>query len=89
LIKVKAQLQQKLSDPKTGFTSYIQAVDIPYQHNFKNFYLFGAFSPITGTHFTVELPKCNGDCFQVYLDEFSKQDPTEFKIIFLDNASRD
>jgi len=25
--KQKAQLQQKLSDPKTGFTSYIQAVD--------------------------------------------------------------
>ena len=60
---------------------------IPYQHKFKNFYLFGAFSPITGTQFTIELPKCNGDCFQVYLDEFSKQDSTEFKIIFLDNGA--
>ncbi len=60
---------------------------VPYQHKFKNFYLFGAFSPITGTHLTLELPKCNSDCFQLYLDEFSKQNPTEFKIIFLDNGA--
>ena len=60
---------------------------IPYQHKFKNFYLFGAFSPITGAQFTIELPRCSGDCFQVYLDEFGKQDPTEFKIIFLDNGA--
>jgi hypothetical protein len=59
----------------------------PYQHKFKNFYLFGSFSPITGTHFTLELPKCNSDCFQLYLDEFSKQDPDEFKILFLDNGA--
>jgi transposase len=59
----------------------------PYQHKFKNFYLFGAFSPITGTHFTLELPKCNSDCFQLYLDEFSQQNPDEFKIVFLDNGA--
>ena len=59
----------------------------PYQHKFKNLYLFGAFSPITGTHFTLELPKCNTDCFQLYLDEFTKQDPQEFKIIILDNGA--
>jgi transposase len=58
-----------------------------YQHKFKNFYLFGAFSPITGTHFTLELPKCNSDCFQLYLDEFSQQHPEEFKIVFLDNGA--
>ena len=60
---------------------------IPYQHKFKNFYLFGAFSPITGTHFTLELPKCNSDCFQLYLNEFSLQEPDEFKILFLDNGA--
>ena len=60
---------------------------MPYQHKFKNFYLFGAYSPVTGTHFTLELPKCNTDCFQLYLDEFSKQDPDEFKIIVLDNGA--
>jgi transposase len=60
---------------------------LPYQHKFKNLYLFGAFSPVTGTHFTLELPKCNADCFQLYLDEFSSQDPHEFKIIILDNGA--
>jgi hypothetical protein len=60
---------------------------MPYQHKFKNLYLFGAFSPITGAHFTLELPKCNADCFQLYLDEFSKQDPDEFKILILDNGA--
>jgi transposase len=58
-----------------------------YQHKFKNFYLFGAFSPITGTHFILELPKCNSDWFQLYLDEFAKQNPDEFKILFLDNGA--
>ena len=60
---------------------------ISYQHKFKNFYLLGAYSPITGTHFTLELPKCNTDCFQLYLDEFSKQAPDEFKIMVLDNGA--
>jgi len=60
---------------------------MPYQHKFKNLYLFGAFSPITGTHFTLELPKCNTDCFQLYLDEFSKLNPNEFKILILDNGA--
>ena len=60
---------------------------MPYQHKFKNFYLFGAFSPITGMHFTLELPKCNSDCFQLYLDEFSQSNPDEFKIVFLDNGA--
>ena len=60
---------------------------ISYQHKFKNFYLFGSFSPITGTHFTLELPRCNGDWFQLYLDEFSQQDPDELKILFLDNGA--
>ena len=60
---------------------------MPYQHKFNNFYLFGAFSPITGTHFTLELPKCNSDCFQLYLDEFSQQNPDELKIVFLDNGA--
>jgi hypothetical protein len=28
----------------------------PYQHRFKNFYLFGAYSPVKGDHFTLEFP---------------------------------
>jgi hypothetical protein len=60
---------------------------MPYQHKFKNFYLFGSYSPITGTHFTLELPKCNTDCFQIYLDMFSEQNPDEYKIVILDNGA--
>lgn len=58
-----------------------------YQHKFENMYLFGAFSPITGDGFLLELSHCNTDMFQLYLNEFAKQKPTEFKIIFLDNGA--
>jgi len=60
---------------------------LPYQHRFENFYLLGAYSPFSATHFTLELPQCNTTCFQLYLDEFSKQTPEEFKIIVLDNGA--
>ena len=58
-----------------------------FQQVFKSTYLFGAFSPITGEHFELELPFCNTDTFQIYLDEFSKKNPDEFKIILLDNGA--
>ena len=45
------------------------------------------FSPINGEHFQLILPKCNGVNFQYFLDEFSKIEPTEFKIIVLDNGA--
>jgi transposase len=50
-------------------------------------YLFGAFSPITGAYFTLELPNCDTNNFQVFLDEFSKQDEDELKIMLLDNGA--
>lgn len=60
---------------------------VPYQHRFKNFYLFGCFSPLNGDSFLLELPECNSDSFQLYLNEFSTQKPDEFKIMFLDNGT--
>lgn len=54
---------------------------------FKSLYLFGAFSPFTGEHFELELPNCNTDTFQVFLDEFSKINPNELKIMLLDNGA--
>ena len=33
------------------------------------------------------MPHCNADTFQIYLDEFSKQSPQEFKILLLDNGA--
>lgn len=58
-----------------------------YHHEFKNMYLFGAFSPITGDAFLLELPECNTDMFQLYLNNFAQQKPDELKIVFLDNGA--
>lgn len=49
--------------------------------------MFGAFSPITGGHFEMEMPFCNTDTFQIFLNEFSKENPDEYKIILLDNGA--
>ena len=59
----------------------------PFQQVFKSSYLFGAFSPVTGSKFLLEMPSCNTECFQIFLNEFSLQDPEEFKIIVLDNGA--
>ena len=60
---------------------------VSYQHRFKNFYLFGAYSPVNGDHFTLEFPYCNGPCFEQYLEAFSTHQPDEFKILLLDNGA--
>lgn len=33
------------------------------------------------------MPYCNTECFEVFLSELSKQKPTEYKILFLDNGA--
>ena len=59
----------------------------PYQHKFENTYLFGAFSAINGNSFLLELPLCNTETFQIFLNEFSKENPTELKVMVLDNGA--
>jgi transposase len=59
----------------------------PYQHKFDNIYLFGAFSPINGDNFLLEMPVCNSQTFQLFLDNFSLEKPDEFKILILDNGA--
>jgi transposase len=59
----------------------------PFQQIFKTLYLFGAFSPINGDKFLLEMPHCNAANFQIFLNEFSLHHPTEFKIITLDNGA--
>jgi transposase len=49
--------------------------------------LFGAFSPITGDACMLDLPYCNSLTFQKFLDTFTLQNPTELKIMFLDNGA--
>lgn len=58
-----------------------------FQQVFKSTYLYGAFSPLTGNMFCLELPFCNSDNFQIYLNEFAKENPKEFKIMVLDNGA--
>jgi len=58
-----------------------------FQQKFLNTYLFGAFSPITGSSFILDLPTCDTDSFQLFLDEFSDFNPTECKVVLLDNGS--
>jgi transposase len=59
----------------------------PFHQVFKTLYLFGAFSAITGDNFLLEMPQCNTANFQIFLNEFAKQEPAEFKIIVLDNGA--
>ncbi len=35
----------------------------------------------------MELPYCNGDNFQIFLNELSKKNPQEFKVVVLDNGA--
>ena len=46
-------------------------------------YLFGAFSPVNGNKFLLEMPFYNTQSFQVFLNEFSAFEPNEFKIMVL------
>ncbi len=48
-----------------------------FQQVFLSTYLFGAFSPINGDSFLMELPFCNGNTFQLFLDQFSMQNEQE------------
>jgi len=58
-----------------------------YQYKFQNTYLFGAFSPVNGNSFMLDLPYCNSSTFQIFINEFSIETPDELKIIFLDNGA--
>lgn len=58
-----------------------------YQNIFKSTYIFGAFSPYDGDSLVIELPNCNGENFQIFLDEMSENRPGEFKVIILDNGA--
>jgi transposase len=49
--------------------------------------LFGAFSPINGNSLLLEMPYCNTDTFQIFLDNLSELNKEEFKIVILDNGA--
>lgn len=74
---------------KNGRALTVKAVKpiCPFQQVFKSTYLFGAFSPITGDKFLLEHPNCNAEVFQLFLNEFSNQNPKELKVMVVDNAA--
>lgn len=59
----------------------------PFLHRFDNLYLFGAFSPITGDCSLLEMPNCNSYTFQFFIDQMAAKNPSEFKILILDNGA--
>jgi transposase len=58
-----------------------------YQNIFKSTYIFGAFSPYNGDSLVMELPYCNGDNFQIFLNELSNKNQKEYKVVILDNGA--
>jgi len=59
----------------------------PFHQVFQSTYLFGTFSPLNGNKFMLELPNCDSTNFQIFLDEFSMENPNELKIMVLDNGA--
>jgi transposase len=57
-----------------------------YQHEFKNFYLYGAIAPRTGDGYFLGLPKLNGKLFQRFLDEFARARPHPLNVLLVDNS---
>lgn len=58
-----------------------------FQQVFQSTYVYGAASPIDGSHLFLELPKCDGDCFQIFLNHLAQNRPQEFKLMVLDNGA--
>lgn len=59
----------------------------PFQQVFQATWLFGAFSPVDGGHFLLELPHCNTANFQIFLDGLASHRPDEYNVLVLDNAA--
>jgi transposase len=61
----------------------------PFEQSFENFWLCGAIQPNSGENFVLELPATDGDCLQVFLDQFAAahaQDPNEIHVLLMDNG---
>lgn len=53
---------------------------------YKNFYIYGCASPITGKNFTLLLPKANTVCMSLYLRELAKEFDGKKIILVVDGA---
>lgn len=50
-------------------------------------YLFGMIEPLTGKDFMLEMPSLETATMQVFMDEFSQEDPQSLHLILVDNAT--
>jgi len=57
-----------------------------WQWQFKAFWLYGAVEPLTGEHFICQFSHVDTDCYQQFLDEFSKAYPNSLNILQVDNG---
>jgi transposase len=57
-----------------------------YQHRFIYRYCYGLVEPLSGDKFFVTAPQVNTLFFEFLLQEFSRQEPQVYKIVFLDKA---
>lgn len=57
---------------------------VDYQYDW--FYLYGAVEPRTGDRFFRQLPRLTGECFQIFIDEFSAAFANTLNIMVLDNG---
>jgi len=57
-----------------------------YQHSYKWLWLWGCFSPVTGDAFYWETSHVGNDIFEGFLNDFSKMNPKELKLLIIDNA---
>lgn len=58
----------------------------PWQWIFKAYWLYGAVEPATGEAFFLQFSHVDTDCFQRFLEEFSKAYPESLNIVQLDNG---
>lgn len=56
------------------------------QHDFQNFYVYGAVAPTSGDDFFLELPELNSTTFQVFIDAFAAAYPDTLNLVVLDNS---
>ncbi len=57
-----------------------------YQHDFDNFYIYGAVAPRTGDGYFQARLALNSTQFQAFLDDFAAARPHTFNVLILDNA---
>lgn len=56
------------------------------QQVFESYYVYGAVEPLTGENFFLEMPSLDSECFEVFLNEFSKYYCDRYIIMLLDNG---